>query len=127
MINKFQQATSFLMFSALSEIMLDMYQNTRSIAFYDPALEKRLKHMRVHFERVTERAFKMFPEEEQISFMHMITVFEKLVESAYDQQKFSELMGLIESWQNGDITMINTREELVKAANEADNKKLETA
>jgi len=126
MINKFQQATSFLMFSALSEIMLDMYQNTKSIAFYDPSLEKRLKYMKVHFERVTARAFKIFPEEEQISFMHMITVFEKLVDSAHNEKKFAELMGLIESWQNGDITMINTREELIKAANEAENKKLET-
>lgn len=112
MINKYQQATCFLMFSAFSEIMLNMYENTKSIAFYDPSLEKRLKHMRVHFERVTEKAFKIFPEDEQLIFFHMIRVFEKLIESAYDQEKFTELMAIIEAWENNEITIIDNNEKL---------------
>jgi hypothetical protein len=60
----------------------------------------------------------MFPDDEQLSFMKMITVFENLIESAKDEQKFMELMGLIEAWQNGEITMINTKDRLVEIADQ---------
>jgi hypothetical protein len=116
MIIKFQQAASFLMFSALSEVMLSMYDNTTHIAHYDSGLHTKLKNLKVNFERVSKKAYLMFPDDEQLSFMKMITVFENLIESAKDEKKFMELMGLIEAWQNGEITMINTKDRLVEIA-----------
>lgn len=118
MIIKFQQAASFLMFSALSEVMLSMYDNTTHIAHYDSALHTKLKNLKVNFERVSKKAYLMFPDDEQLSFMKMITVFENLIESAKDEKKFMELMGLIEAWQNGEITMINTKDRLVEIADQ---------
>ena len=114
--NKFQNAACFLMFSAMSEIMLSMYDKTTHIIHYDPALHTKLKNLQANFERVSKKAFLMFPEDEQLSFMKMITVFENLIESAKDEQKFMELMGLIEAWQNGEITMINNKERLLEVA-----------
>jgi hypothetical protein len=79
----------------------------------------------VNFERVSKKAFLMFPEEEQLSFMKMITVFEKLIESSNDEKKFFQLMGLIESWQSGTLTVVNTKEELVKVADDVKNDKID--
>lgn len=117
-VNKFQQATSFLMFSALSEVLLCMYDNTTFLKHYDSGLHTKLKNLRVNFERVSARAFKMFPEDEQLIFMKMVDIFEKLIESSKDQKNFMELMGLIESWERGEVTMINTKEKLMEVADE---------
>jgi hypothetical protein len=122
MTSRFQQATCFLMFSAMSEIMLSMYDNTTLIIHHDSALHTKLKNLRTNFERVSEKAYLMFPEDEQLSFMKMITVFEKLIDSSKDEQKFMELMGLIESWQNDEITMINTKDRLVEIADQIKNR-----
>ena len=111
------------MFSAMSEIMLSMYEKTRNMIHYDPYLETKLKNLKANFERVSKTAYLMFPENEQLSFMKMITVFENLIESAKDEQKFMELMGLIESWQNGEITMINTKDQLMSVAEDVKNGK----
>lgn len=119
----FQNASCFLMFSAMSEIMLSMYEKTRNMIHYDPYLETKLKNLKANFERVSKTAYLMFPENEQLSFMKMITVFENLIESAKDEQKFMELMGLIESWQNGEITMINTKDQLMSVAEDVKNGK----
>lgn len=122
MTSKFQQATCFLMFSALSEVMLSMYDNTTMMIHYDDALHTKLKNLKANFERVSKKAHLMFPEDEQISFMKMITVFETLIESAKNEQKFMELMGLIEAWQNDEITMINTKDRLVEIADQIKKK-----
>jgi len=120
---KFKNASCFLMFSAMSEIMLDMYEHVKPLNQYDPALYTKLVNLKVNFERSSKKAFLMFPEEEQLSFMKMITVFETLIESSNDEKKFFQLMGLIEAWQSGTLTVVNTKEELVKVAdNVKDNK-----
>lgn len=123
-LSKFQQATCFLMFSALSEVILSMYEKTTLLIHYDRDLHTKFKNLKASFERISKKAHLMFPEDEQLSFMKMITVFEELIESAKDQQKFMELMGLIESWQNGKITMINTKDELLNVAEDVKNGKI---
>lgn len=115
---RFKNAACFLMFSALSEIMLDMYQYVKPLNHFDSLLMTKLFNLKVDFERVSKKAFLMFPEEEQLSFMNMINVFDKLIDTANDEKKFMQLMGLIEAWQNGDLTVVNTKEELVKVADE---------
>jgi hypothetical protein len=44
--------------------------------------------------------------------------FKRLIESSNDEKKFFQLMGLIEAWQSGTLTVVNTKEELVKVADE---------
>jgi hypothetical protein len=57
--------------------------------------------------------------------MKMITVFETLIDTADDEKKFMQLMGLIQAWQDGDLTVVNTREELVKVADEVKEGKVD--
>jgi hypothetical protein len=113
------------MFSALSEIMLDMYKYVKPLNHFDSLLMTKLFNLKVDFERVSKKAFLMFPEEEQLSFMNMINVFDKLIDSANDEKKFMQLMGLIEAWQNGQLTVVNTKEELVKVADDVKNNKID--
>lgn len=115
---RFKNAACFLMFSALSEIMLDLYKYVKPLNHFDSLLMTKLFNLKVDFERVSKKAFLMFPEEEQLSFMNMINVFDRLIDAANDEKKFMQLMGLIEAWQNGDLTVVNTKEELVKVADE---------
>lgn len=125
MTPNFKNASCFLMFSALSEIMLDMYEHVKPLSHFDPALYTKLVNLKVNFERVSKKAFLMFPEQEQVSFMRMITVFETLIDTANDEKKFMQLMGLIEAWQNGDLTVVNTKEELVKVADDVKEGKMD--
>jgi hypothetical protein len=112
----FQNAACFLMFSAMSEIMLGMYEKTDKMIHYDPYLHTKLKNLRANFEKVSKKAFLMFPDNEQLDFMDMINVFEKLIESSQNENNFFQLMGLIKSWQKGQLTMINTKDELLGIA-----------
>ena len=122
-LSKFQQATCFLMFSALSEVILSMYEKTTLLIHYDRDLHTKFKNLKASFERISKKAHLMFPEDEQLSFMKMITVFENLIESAKNEKKFMEIMGLIEAWQSGQITMINSRDKLIEVAEEIKNNK----
>jgi hypothetical protein len=118
MSNKAKHATCYLMFAAMSEIMLSMYENTYLIAHYDKNLETKLKNLKVNFERTTAREFKRFQGDEQLVFMKMITIFENLIESSINPKKFQELVSLIDSWEKDELTVINSKEELVKVADQ---------
>lgn len=112
----FQNAACFLMFSAMSEIMLSMYEKTDRMIHYDLNLHTKLKNLKSNFERVSKTAFLMFPENEQLDFMDLVKVFENLIDSSKNDKNFFQLIGLIKSWQKGQLTMINTKHELLGIA-----------
>lgn len=118
-----KQTTCYLMFSAMCEIMLSMESKTKLLNTYDPALELKLKNLKANFERTTKRAHSIFDEREQLIFYHMINVFEKLIQRAENLEDFHSLMGLIESWENNDITMINSSDQLIEVAQLAKERK----
>jgi len=118
-----KQTTCYLMFSEMCEIMLSMESKTKLLNTYDPALELKLKNLKVNFERTTKRAHSIFNEREQLIFYHMINVFEKLIQRAENLEEFHSLMGLIESWENNDITMINSSDQLIEVAELAKERK----
>ena len=116
MSNKVKHATCYLMFAAMSEIMLSMYENIHLVAAYDKNLETKLKNLKANFERTSDKEFKRFEGVEQLVFMKMITIFEKLIHLSSDPKKFQELVSLIDSWENGELTTINSAEQLVQIA-----------
>lgn len=111
-----QQASCFLMFSAMSEVMLSMYKNTRMLKHYDPAIETKLKNLKVNFERVSKKAHQMFVEEEQLTFFHMINVFERLIEASKDGKKFHQVMSILDAWEKGNLTIIENNQQLFETA-----------
>ena len=116
MVTKSQKIKAFLMFAALSDIQLNLYSKTTMLSTFDPDLLTKMKNLKSSFERATKKAYGMFEEKDQLIFFQMINVFEALIESAVNDQDFSELMNLIKAWQNKEITVINTNEDLVKVA-----------
>lgn len=113
------------MFAALSEIQLDMYEHTRLLNHFDPDLLTKMKNLKTSFERNTKKAYGLFTEQEQLIFFDMIKVFEALLESAKDYRDFTELMNLIKAWQNKEITVINSTEELIATAKQKENDSLQ--
>jgi hypothetical protein len=117
---KTKQATAFLLFSAMSEIMLSQYESTSLLNQYDSSLHNKLTNLKANFERVSKKAYSMFDPEEQLVFYDLINVIESLLESATSEQSFSELLGLIKAWKAKEITIINTKEDLVRVASEVE-------
>ena len=115
---KTKQATAFLLFSAMSELMLGQYENANMLNQYDPALHTKLKNLQVNFERVSKKAHTMFEADEQLIFFDLINVIESLLEHATSEKSFSEVIGLIKAWKAGEITMINSKEQLLQVAKE---------
>jgi hypothetical protein len=111
------------MYSALAEIQLSMYQNTRNLIQYDPNLETKHKNLKANFERVSKHAHNLFTEKEQLIFFDMIGVFEALIEHSLEIQPFTELMDLIKAWKNKEITVINSTQELIETAEKAKEKR----
>lgn len=116
MASKSQKIKSFLMFAALSDIQLNLYSKTTTLNTFDSDLLTKMKNLKSSFERATKKAYGMFEEKDQLIFFQMINVFESLIQSAVDDNDFSELLSLIKAYQNKQITIINTNEELVKVA-----------
>lgn len=114
---KTKQATAYLLFSAMSELMLSQYSSATLLNQYDPALHTKLKNLKANFERVSAKAHGMFTEEEQLIFFDLIKVIESLLNHASNHQSFLELVNLIKAWKANEITIINTKEELIKIAN----------
>lgn len=112
------------MFSAMSEIMLDLYDKTTLLNQYDPHLHTKLKNLKVNFERTSKKAYDMFEGSEQLIFFDLIKVMSGLIEAATDHRDFSQLVGMIRAWHNNDITVINTKEELIATAKMSENDNL---
>jgi hypothetical protein len=107
MTNKTKQASAYLQFCAMSELMLSQYENASALKVFDPALFTKLKNLKANFERVTLKAHMLFSEDEQKVFFDLINVFEMLLNHASDQNEFTELIGLIKAWENGDVKIID--------------------
>lgn len=116
MSQKTKNASCYLIFAALSEILLDSYENTSLLRQYDVNLETKLKNLKANFERTSKHAHSLFTEEEQLSFFNMIRIFENLIEAAKSTTDFSELIGLIDAWGKKEITVINSKEDLLETA-----------
>jgi hypothetical protein len=120
-----RNATAFLMFAALSEIMLDLYGEMKFIIHYDPNLYTKLKNLKANFERATAKAQGRFTESEQLVFFDMINIFESLLESSKNERNFSELMNLIKSHQKGEVNVYYSKEEILNSIEPETDKKNE--
>ncbi len=119
-MTKQKQAISFLIFSAMAEVMLDLYSNTTNLKHFDPLLLNKWKNIKPELEKLSKKVYTMFNEEEIKTFYHLTNVLEFLAESANTEKDFTEIMGILSAWKANDVTIINTREELIKVVNESE-------
>lgn len=123
--SRHQQATAYILFQAITDIQLNMYDRITMLIHYDPSLHTKLKNLKANFERESKRGYHMFDEAEQLTFFQLVNIIEALIESAKskDSRKFSELVSLVKAHQNNELTIINTKEELVATAKMTENEK----
>ncbi len=71
-MTKQKQAISFLIFSAMSEVMLDLYGNTTNLKHFDPLLLNKWKNIKPELEKLSKKVYTMFNEEEIKTAKHVL-------------------------------------------------------
>ena len=111
MSNSRKKANYYLLWSAIIEVMLDMDNEMKGISIRIPTIEQKLKNLKAGLEKNSERIHALFSsvedKQEELQYHRIVNIIEKLMESAYDFDKFSDRLGIIEKAMNGEYTIID--------------------
>jgi hypothetical protein len=105
------------MFKAMSEIMLDLYGDTTRLKLHDPLLLQKWRNLIPTLEKGSKEIHTLYSEEEIKVFYHLTNALEYLVTCTESPAKMFEISELILAHKKNDITIINTREELLRVVN----------
>lgn len=90
--------------------MLDAYSNTDRLTFFDSTLLQKHWNLIPTWKRESKKIFDYLEKsgnEEVIKQYHsIVNIMESILKSTADLQDFTELMSLIEEYQNGNIQVI---------------------
>lgn len=120
---RIKKANFYLLYSVLSELMLDLHEETKGTNFYDSSVGLKLKNLQSDFQRNSSRIHKILgTEESELLNFYKITeiidkVFRTLMDSSHDMDKLSNTIGMIEAWQKGELTFIHSEAELLEVQN----------
>lgn len=120
-----KEKNCYMLFSSITDIQLNLYGRIKNMKPYDKNLHNKLFNIKANFERNAAQLDKMFEEGEVLQYYRLVNIIEKLIIAAENEENFSELLGLNESYLNKQITVINTHEELVEIAGKSGSGKLE--
>jgi hypothetical protein len=99
------QVTCYMRFEALNELMLDQLSKTSMLRVYDPALENKLKNLKVNFERVSSKSFSYTGDSPARDWFFAVTnMFEQLF-AIEDPEKFSEICEVVLMYLDGEIKL----------------------
>lgn len=107
-----KKANCYLLYSVLSELMLDLHEETKGTNFYESSVGLKLKNLQSDFQRNSSKIHKLLGvEESELLNFYKITeiidkVFRTLMDNAHDMDALSNTLGFLESWSNGDLTFI---------------------
>ena len=111
MNNARKKANYYLLWSAIIEVMLDMDNEMKGISVRIPTIEQKLKNLKAGLSKNSEKIHKIFSgvedKQEELQYFRIVNIIEKLMESAYDFDKFSERLGIIERAMNGELALID--------------------
>ena len=115
---QFKALNSFLLFRSMGEVMLDLYGNIKGLPnFFDPIILQKWKNLLPSLEKGSKEIHNQLSEEDIKIFYDFTNAIEYLAKLTEDPDKLYEITSLINSHQKGDITIINTREELLQVVN----------
>jgi hydrogenase maturation factor HypF (carbamoyltransferase family) len=112
-----KQALSFLVFQSMAEVMLDLYGNSKNLKQFDTYLLNKLKNLKPDLERISKKVHTFYNEEEIETFYYLTNVLEYIT-NVDNEKDFTELIGLLSAWKSKEVTIINSREELIEIVNE---------
>ena len=118
-----KKANYYLLWSAIIEVMLDMDNEMKGISVRIPTIEQKLKNLKAGLSKNSEKIHKIFSgvedRQEELQYYRIVNIIENLMESAYDYDKFSDRLGIIEKAMNGEYTIID-EETFNRLRNESD-------
>jgi len=118
-----KKANCYLLYSVLSELMLDLHEETKGTKFYESSVGLKLKNLQADFQRNSSKIHKILgTDESELLNFYKITeiidqVFRMLMKESHDMDSLSNTLGFLESWTKGDLTFINSEQELLEATN----------
>ena len=105
-----KQSLSYLIYGAMVELMLDAYSNTDRLTFFDSTLLQKHRNLIPTWKRESKKIFdyleKSGNEEVIKQYLSIVNILESILKSTADLQDFTDLMSLIEEYQNGNIQVI---------------------
>lgn len=124
---RIKKANFYLLYSVLTELMLDLNEETKGTNFYESSVGMKLKNLHADFQRNSSKIHKILgTEESELLNFYKITeiidkVFRTLMNSSHDMELLSNTIGMLEAWQKGELTFINSEEELLEVQNSVKN------
>jgi hypothetical protein len=124
-MSKTKKANYYLLWSAIAEVMLDMYSEFKGYSIHVPTVQNKLLNLKTDLERNSKRIHDMYEKDptgqEQLQFFRIVNIIEKLMDAAPNMDQFSERLGIIEKGLNGEYTLIEESEfnKLIKQTDES--------
>ena len=111
MSNARKRANYYLLWSSIIVVLIEMDDEMKGIPIRIPTIEKKLKNLKSGLEKNSERIHALFSgledKQEELQYFRIVNIIEKLMESAYDFDKFSDRLGIIEKAMNGELALID--------------------
>lgn len=105
------------MFQAITDIQLSSYEKTFALpGLFDPGLLTKLRNLKANFERNNKRIYDTFSEDEIKVFYRLVNIFEALIDKS-GSDDFTQLLGMIEQYNKGEVIFVDTPEQLEEIAN----------
>jgi hypothetical protein len=105
-----KQSLNYLIYGAMVEIMLDTYSNTNNLAYFDSNLLTKHKNLLTNWKRESAKIYRYLEQsgnDEVIKQYHsIVNILESLMENTGEIRDFTELMAIIEEWQNGNLHVV---------------------
>lgn len=122
--SRIKKANYYLLYSSLSELMIELLEETKGTNFQDLSAAGKLKNLRADFERNSSKIHKMLgvEESELVNFYQITEIINKMIRilmsNAHDMDLLSNTIGMIEAWTQGNVSFFESEDQLIQTAKE---------
>jgi NTP pyrophosphatase (non-canonical NTP hydrolase) len=106
-----KQSLNYLIYGAMVEVMLDSYENTKLLNYFDSLLLQKHKNLIPSWKRESKKIFDFLEASgntDVIEQYHSIVrTLEAVLATTNDKDKFTELLSIIEEWSHSNFRVIH--------------------
>jgi NTP pyrophosphatase (non-canonical NTP hydrolase) len=106
-----KQSLNYLIYGAMVEVMLDTYENTKLLTYFDSLLLQKHKNLIPSWKRESKKIFDFLEASgntDVIEQYHSIVrTLEAVLATTNDKNKFTELLAIIEEWSHSNLRVIH--------------------
>jgi hypothetical protein len=105
-----KQSMNYLIYGAMCEIMLDTYENTTMLTYFDSLLLNKHKNLIPSWKRESKKIFDYLEKSGHVEVVQqyhsMVNVLEAVVESTRSMKDLTELLNIIEAWHKNELEIV---------------------